>query len=753
MMPPLAGWSTRSTSPRARNNQLELSLQHQLLSSNISPKTSFMPSPPVPTCLLDCDALVPTEAKQPTASSMNCWGFNLQDPESIRVGSELDRYNGGEQHLREDSDLFKFLSIPTCAQSLDSEFPQRDTSTGLSSKTYHFSSLPSVEDPASQERRKESSEERTIQLGPHLPHDTAVYDTLNSQLAGGDRKFAKNLHSGRDTFPIVTSAWDGKTVSPKDAFLDYDHVYKKLEDEATRRASHSWINNCDITLNKMQPIANLPENQYHLPDEPSLTADSSPPHLDQRFTIDTNGSYSCNSSTGKRVLKSPDELTVSQFSLPPQCVPKNAIRWTQYNTTSGFPSNLETQFFSACEKPASANSVENIETNVCAKDEMPFSIRRQSKCLNTSADLPTSGPSELLACNSTGITPNCEEFSASSEDETSTLETETTGLELVEKSEQHIGMRHSEQKTRIDHLEKSINKCSSIAQNGMKSSHKRSSRPKDTEWYQLDATFDELPSENSHSISRCQIQFTGNDSVKLSDTTWLEPTSSPESACPCNAVEGHEIPLNLVDSEARLNVSTDNIESTVGDQGSEEKESGNRSPASSLAHANKIRETKTCSKTSQAKNGDQVRKGRRAWSSSYHTLSPYPRVTRSSFGLGSSKSTGLRQSPTTPINAPGRATRKISTRAAQNDCLTKPCRSPIQTLQNVIDDSSSNMHPTGPIMCGHVDEKTGGKCETMFKRPYDLARHKETIHDTKGPGGDRKPQWRCVHLSLSTVIF
>lgn len=46
----------------------------------------------------------------------------------------------------------------------------------------------------------------------------------------------------------------------------------------------------------------------------------------------------------------------------------------------------------------------------------------------------------------------------------------------------------------------------------------------------------------------------------------------------------------------------------------------------------------------------------------------------------------------------------------------------------------------GSIKCDFVDPQTGERCDVVFRRPYDLARHKETIHEAKGK---KKQQWVC----------
>lgn len=46
----------------------------------------------------------------------------------------------------------------------------------------------------------------------------------------------------------------------------------------------------------------------------------------------------------------------------------------------------------------------------------------------------------------------------------------------------------------------------------------------------------------------------------------------------------------------------------------------------------------------------------------------------------------------------------------------------------------------GSIRCDFVYPDSGERCDVVFRRPYDLARHKETIHEAKGK---KKQQWVC----------
>lgn len=47
---------------------------------------------------------------------------------------------------------------------------------------------------------------------------------------------------------------------------------------------------------------------------------------------------------------------------------------------------------------------------------------------------------------------------------------------------------------------------------------------------------------------------------------------------------------------------------------------------------------------------------------------------------------------------------------------------------------------SGTIECDYVDPKTGIRCPTKFRRPYDQARHMETVHNSTG----EKAKWSCA---------
>lgn len=54
---------------------------------------------------------------------------------------------------------------------------------------------------------------------------------------------------------------------------------------------------------------------------------------------------------------------------------------------------------------------------------------------------------------------------------------------------------------------------------------------------------------------------------------------------------------------------------------------------------------------------------------------------------------------------------------------------------------------SGNIVCDFVDPSTGIKCTTRFRRPYDQARHMETVHKQPVAGADgevqQPPKWSC----------
>lgn len=51
--------------------------------------------------------------------------------------------------------------------------------------------------------------------------------------------------------------------------------------------------------------------------------------------------------------------------------------------------------------------------------------------------------------------------------------------------------------------------------------------------------------------------------------------------------------------------------------------------------------------------------------------------------------------------------------------------------------------PVGSLRCTLLLEDTDETCGVLFRRPYDLARHKETIHGVGGAGKVRKTDWTC----------
>ncbi|PLW34121.1 hypothetical protein PCASD_11611 [Puccinia coronata f. sp. avenae] len=689
---------------------------------------------------------------------MSCWDLDLKDTGLIRDGSDLDCLDASEQSLKEDSDVLKIPPISTCLPSSSSEiFPRTDASS-LISNSVNLNRIATVKVPTSDSKviLEKNSEERKNQLRSCMPYDLSVEQIANSEPAGStecqSQKCVKSMDGAQE--PWFTSGWDGRTVSPKDAFLDYDHVYTKLEDEASRRASHSWITNSAITMNhvKNQTIVNLTGNPHRLIDENVLASHSSHSHSKQRLAINTNEPYSCNQSSGKRGLKSTDDFAASQFSLPPQCVPKNAIRWTHYSTTPASPLNHQTQNSSAGKTSAPGNILKtpnSLELDVALKGGMHAS--GHSSLINLKAgEVPTSSPTKVLIGQPTRVTPNYEEFSASSEEETSTLETEPTASRFEENIQQL--MHESSPITHYLALEtdshESPRGCEKFDLSScVDTSRKEPRRSRTTKYNQLNVVIDDSANSALDWTSRIQVEeVTVKTSPKQEEISSIKSQSPVEKAVfneIHGGVKGQSIAVASADSLVDL-TEDDNL--TADDQSSQERESYDISPASSLKRAHTGRQRQTCQKIAKfdlMKEEDCIRKGRRATSKIHYASAPYSRVTRSSIGHSSGKGTGEALLHSPPINTPRRGSRKPSARTAQTGCLTTSRRSQSQTLGNTLDDSPGHTNPTGPIMCGHVDEKTGEKCETMFKRPYDLARHKETIHDSEGPEGDRKPQWKC----------
>lgn len=62
--------------------------------------------------------------------------------------------------------------------------------------------------------------------------------------------------------------------------------------------------------------------------------------------------------------------------------------------------------------------------------------------------------------------------------------------------------------------------------------------------------------------------------------------------------------------------------------------------------------------------------------------------------------------------------------------------------------SSANL-PSGSIICEFVSPEDGSRCGVVFRRPYDLARHKETIHGEGGREGKGRKEWICAECTGS----
>lgn len=79
-----------------------------------------------------------------------------------------------------------------------------------------------------------------------------------------------------------------------------------------------------------------------------------------------------------------------------------------------------------------------------------------------------------------------------------------------------------------------------------------------------------------------------------------------------------------------------------------------------------------------------------------------------------------------------------------------PLQSPQQPSTKSENGTSERNKPaapgTGSIVCDYVDPATGSVCQVRFRRPYDQARHLETVH---GVGNDNKPKSVCYTCKKS----
>ncbi|KAI9611700.1 hypothetical protein H4Q26_008655 [Puccinia striiformis f. sp. tritici PST-130] len=604
-------------------------------------------SPVVTACFQDGDALAIENARALPASSLNGWGFHLKDPESLRLGSDdLDRLLGGDRFLTEDSDLLKFLSIPTFMQSSSSELPRLDPSI-LHPKPESSNSFSSVEELTSQEMTENSSEVRTGQRGP-LPvsYQAPIQEKTSTELCVGDNKtlgLTGSMHVGRDPFPIVTGVWDAEPKSPS----------SPRRAPLSRRIWHppaTWIAGSVST-----PKSHFPATQV----------------LE---------SGSCSHPKNCQLLSSVFLPIACQ-----ECYPLDAL---QHELCAS--SDSQSQLSSVTRKPSSSHTIEKFESldpNWTVKDAMPY---RQSIGLSARP-----------------------EFSASSEEEMITLETDASVSRFDEDNER--SMRQSNQETL--NTQTSINSSSSSTNTPMLQSCTHEA---------LHQAVQNAEMGTVRLCCRCVrcngYQQTGlriKESSSSSEKNLVEPSDvticEPES------------PSEIADHDEALDVDED--ESDFAIEASRDQEFQEHQPCFSLAYDYTARKSQTPLGPEIdlpiAREEDSVKMNRKGRRGTTHTsekkISPYPRVTRSTIEYSSTRGVVSSPSPTAPVSASGRGSRSTSTRVAQNGCLITSRRTLSQAHKSVQDDLSG----TGPIMCGHVDDKTGEKCETMFKRPYDLARHKE----------------------------
>lgn len=712
------------------------------------------------------------------------WDFQLVEPKTVTLEKNLDHFEHGGLLAKVNRDIFKSCSSSDDARPSNVQHPPNHSSSPLSECPDEllngFCSVTDV--PSKNKGENLCSQEHPDRTFPPLPHAGQLQLTPSISIS------SPLLHA------TTTNGVEGSqtntggrgTVSPKEAFLDFDHVHTKLEGEALRRASHKKLDRSLLLSDSPRPtvLYSRAEQLNHGLRGVSHVPDLSPPPPFGHRAITSSPSTTVPPTFSNRIQESFGEVATPEFGLPPHCVPKNAIRWTNHSTTTVplAPSvSLETVLSETMSRSlASGDDTEGLTSlhrtpimNAPTKSHAAHAMSQEV----SPRGLSSSNTLDMLAIPSRDITPTCEEFSASSSEEASSFESELAVFPAVDRT-----------------IDQTLNQCNSATDDHeaqTSAGPKTSSLPQTSESpLEIHSTIVRSQSARLSSCSDCS--YHGFRPLKPSDPYALEvniyplaasgfPSTSaehprnqglsPESGTgsvesadeSISSEEGSSLKdpdqphsqSQLVTLGGSLSVlKTEKIARGYSESKKKKRKFLNNAFNSDLTgsitrRVHKVPKRSSSPAESSTDSGraeiNNMEKSHKPVELDTWVYSTYPRVTRSLLADPSPRRPPSHSSPGNPVRHSMRGSRQSLKHHSEGGASLHAPRQMVSrgAMKLMPDSSVPAVQPTGPIMCGYMDKKTGERCETMFKRPYDLARHKETIHDVEGPGGDRKPLWTC----------
>lgn len=609
--------------------------------------------------------------------------------------------------------------------------------------------------------------------------------TRNASLSSG-----QSLLNPWSTNPPIESnrfpALDDLTVSPKEAFLDYDDVSNRLEEEAIRRASLSNASGITNPTKTEYPVST--HGTLYLPEinlRPSPIPSSKNCSMEGSSKLQRKGSIMTHS-------KQTSIETAASFDLPPHCVPKNAIRWMPASSSSR-PSLI------------GCNEGRN-------EAEITKSTEHQDQCVTTIGIKSTTMGETCL------LTEPAELQCETSQKDPSTVYAMPNLPNLLTTCSDEFSSTSEEDLTRppspnLQSMDEGSIKFDVNDYPSLRDPHPDNPQDSDTQ----SRSFPVPPLESmdhDRGLIISELLLTGElkESVTVGQDSSNRPDTNPKASVILEGSNGQKSGYEENDSDhtlpAQTTVQSNHLESMksysgISSPSSDNTQHKNADKKESKHDQNLLNEfrkgkssTISSSSTTSRKRKGPARSARKislrernnlkeeysdSWSNHEYddatskSSKDSRRVNSQSFVTNEHeeiddsssiedqavnknpkrKNSDFREESDYISSRRGMSSSKhkelAGSRKAGKPSAVRPVTRNRRPSTSSAPTRSAKGQPTYKldqpqsigIRCEHIDEASGITCNTVFRRPYDLARHKETIHDLEGSGSGRKPQWIC----------
>ncbi|MBW0551944.1 hypothetical protein O181_091659 [Austropuccinia psidii MF-1] len=671
-------------------------------------------------------------------------------PHALRVGS----------HFMQDINVSEPLSMRSCFETgLDFPMIINAPTTSLIVTDLNYSMIQSITFPQATDTSKPKGDNSECLL---LSKDVDMAFQSPGKIGHDSQNTKAEMIPAFKFINSSSLSQDQKTVSPKEAFLDYDHVFTKLEGEAARRKSFRQPTTLTTNFQENQQVT-----QFRRPAASCF----------QNIKTNNGIAHSTLSTSAKlQVIMHAKETTLNGMSfrqqrtkcnttslnlnLPPQCVPKNAIRWP--SSPVSYSCNPLRRFSSNDNEKLGLHALDDgsqfLESNCASRAKNPtYPVLPPHASKSTQRLYKTrQGVEETYSAFKIPSTPEWEEEFSSSSDDVSGI----GDFELVSQTSQDILISSGNLNHKTCNNSQFLNKMNSSISQSSNFSGKISN---------LEAYFPSLSGDTPSLLaSRTEVFVEDfNDACSQQSPCTLLCDSSSRNA--------HLLKVDPGSLSETLRYFT-SLESPGSGPGGplsyDEKNSKNNQSDPSrhkrISVAEQIHsfcqrqeyyinEPKTNFGEDTGKMRDLVTKAINEFEvNNFSKLNlqlpsslPQPQGQEASLHTKNALSKEVLASNSASVTLKfRRMARKTgstcSTKSSGALChLRNRGRFLGRNFINLVQPSASIRKFSDSIKCGYVDKNTGQKCQTLFKRSYDLVRHKETIHDCKGPEGSRMPQWTC----------